>query len=276
MSAPLAPPPAADPLRETLEDRVYRSSLGEGNRAVAGASPWETVPVTVAVVALFAGVVALLGRQVHPGGEPPRTVALVLQEGPDAPVRVPAGGAVPAPAPRTGPPAPAPAAPPPPKPQPPPPDLASQAVPDAAPKEWPTEDHSRDYGGLAGGEAGSGGGTGGGPGTGSGPGGPGAGETAGGRGQVVDLPFSLVQVKEQPPPPDYPPLARSAGIQGTVIVEVLVGADGIPMSVRALSGPYALRATAEAYARAMKFKPHLENGKPTAARFQLDMPFRLK
>jgi protein TonB len=92
----------------------------------------------------------------------------------------------------------------------------------------------------------------------------------------VDLPFSLVQVKEQPPPPDYPPLARSAGLQGTVIVEVLVGADGIPMSVRALSGPYALRATAEAYARAMKFKPHLENGKPTAARFQLDMPFRLK
>lgn len=274
MSAPLAPPPAADPLRETLEDRVYRSSLGEGNRAVAGASPWATVPVTVAVVALCAGLAALLGRRANPGVEPPGTVALVLQEGPEAPVRVPAGGArVPAPAPRPEPPAPAPAAPPPPTPmpQPLPPDLDSQAVPDAVPEALPREDHSRDYGGPGGG--GGGGGTGGGPGPGSGPG---AGEAAGGRGRVVDLPFSLVQVREQPPPPDYPPLARSAGIQGTVIVAILVGTDGIPISVRALSGPYALRPTAEAYARAMKFKPHLENGKPTAARFQLDMPFRLK
>jgi hypothetical protein len=60
-----------------------------------------------------------------------------------------------------------------------------------------------------------------------------------------------------------------------VVLQIQVGANGVPISVRSLSGPYLLRATAEAYAMACRFFPPTQNGVPQAFDFMLTMPFNL-
>jgi protein TonB len=92
---------------------------------------------------------------------------------------------------------------------------------------------------------------------------------------VVALTSSQVQVKYQPPLPPYPRLAQLARIEGTVVVEITIGADGVPLRAQALEGPYQLRAAAEGYALAWRFRPHLENGVAMVARFDLSVRFRL-
>jgi protein TonB len=86
---------------------------------------------------------------------------------------------------------------------------------------------------------------------------------------------ATIKVLVQPPPPAYPESARAAHIQGTVIVELLVGPDGIPISAKALDGPVELRSTAEEYALKYRFSPALHDGKPQPIRFSLHLPFKI-
>ena len=95
-----------------------------------------------------------------------------------------------------------------------------------------------------------------------------------GKGGLVD--FSQLKVKYQPPAPPYPALAKIAKIQGTVVVEVFIGSDGIPTSAVSKEGPPQLRPSAEGYAMQWRFEPAFLNGKPVPARFRLTIPFRLR
>ena len=94
--------------------------------------------------------------------------------------------------------------------------------------------------------------------------------------QAAEVKFDQVQVIDQPNPPAYPAEAKSRRIQGTVVVSVTVNKKGIPVKVEALSGPEELRSTAVGYAKVWKFAPVLIKGKAVTARFQLEMPFKLK
>jgi protein TonB len=145
-------------------------------------------------------------------------------------------------------------------------------VPDVAPKALPKEDLTMRYASSQSSNSGvPGGGV-------SGSVGPATGMTVAGSGavHVVDFDFSQMKTKFQPPAPAYPPLAKIARIQGTVVVEITVGPDGIPISAHAVEGPAQLRQTAEAYAMSWKFEPAMLNGVPQTARFKLTMPFKLR
>ena len=93
---------------------------------------------------------------------------------------------------------------------------------------------------------------------------------------VHDFAFNKVHVRHQPEAPAYPAEAKAKRIQGTVVVVLVVGADGVPESAEATEGPEALRPTAVAYAKEWRFEPALVDGKPVKARFKLTMPFRLR
>ena len=256
---------------EPLEDLVYRPRLATGNRHVRGANPWIAVPVTL----LGYLALGLLGWQLvqHSKSlltEAPKTVSVELQDvsegdAPQAPAPLPAAGGPPPGAIEKA------DAPPPPMP----------ANSDVAPEKPPTELPTQDLSGTAfpappaTGPAGTGSGAGpgaGGTGEGTGPGAAGSGQSV----KVVDYDFQQIKVIYLPPPPPYPPLAKSAHVQGTVKVELIVGTDGVPASVRAVEGPMMLRATSEAYAARMRFRPETENGIPVYARFLLTMPYTLK
>jgi len=95
-------------------------------------------------------------------------------------------------------------------------------------------------------------------------------------------------VKYQPPALNFrPPLGAQPGkiagtletvgrFQGAVIVQLLVGTDGVPSEVKVLSGPVDLRPMAIEHAKQWRFNPATLNGKPAPAYYKLELPFRLK
>lgn len=93
---------------------------------------------------------------------------------------------------------------------------------------------------------------------------------------IADFDFSRIEVVHRPKAPAYPAEAKAAGIQGTVVVELVIDKEGVPTQTRVIEGPEALRETALAFAQEWRFAPAMVDHKPVPARFKLVMPFRLK
>lgn len=97
-----------------------------------------------------------------------------------------------------------------------------------------------------------------------------------GTGKVEDFDFSVIKVASMPPQPPYPPAARMNRVQGTVVVEVVIGTDGLPVTVSALEGPGPLLAYSLEYAMKWRFVPARLHGKAEWARFKMNLNYRLR
>jgi protein TonB len=91
------------------------------------------------------------------------------------------------------------------------------------------------------------------------------------------VPFWKVEVKPQPvsvPTPNYPELARQAGIEGQVVVAALVDTDGSIISAEVMksSGNQSLDQAALEAAYRAKFTPARQRDKPV--RVQVSIPYR--
>jgi protein TonB len=75
--------------------------------------------------------------------------------------------------------------------------------------------------------------------------------------------------------PEYPEEARQQSIQGPVVLEVGIGADGEVREVKAVSGPRLLADAALAAVKQWRFKPRKVNGKPTEMQARITLNFRL-
>ena len=64
--------------------------------------------------------------------------------------------------------------------------------------------------------------------------------------------------------PVYPPEARSSGVQGTVVLHVLIDQEGRVQTATAISGPDALRQSAVEAVSQWVYQPFLLNGERTA------------
>ena len=73
----------------------------------------------------------------------------------------------------------------------------------------------------------------------------------------------------------YPVLAREAGIDGTVVVQVLVGKDGKVKKAVAIEGPEVLMSAAVAAAKTALFKPALQATSPVEVWVQIPVSFSL-
>jgi len=58
----------------------------------------------------------------------------------------------------------------------------------------------------------------------------------------------------------YPLLAQQMKVQGSVLLQVLIGADGAIRDLRVLSGPAILASAARDAVRQWRFKPYVQNG----------------
>ena len=128
-----------------------------------------------------------------------------------------------------------------------------------------------------GGGAGTGTGTGIGPGTGSGLG-PGSGGGSGGGayrpGSGIELPRLLLEVK-----PQYTADAMRAKIQGTAILDCVVGADGAVGEcdvVRSLDSTFGLDHEAVRAARQWRFAPGRRQGQPVPVLVTIELMFTLR
>jgi TonB family protein len=76
-------------------------------------------------------------------------------------------------------------------------------------------------------------------------------------------------------PPIYPPLAKAAGVQGTVKLQIRVGADGHVKDVTVISGhPLLIEAAADA-AKQYVYKPTILNGQAVQVLTEVEIVFRL-
>jgi protein TonB len=75
--------------------------------------------------------------------------------------------------------------------------------------------------------------------------------------------------------PEYPPIAQSARVQGIVIVETVIGADGLVQDARVLRSIPLLDQAALDAVRQWEFVPTLLNGAPTPIVMTMTVNFTL-
>lgn len=93
---------------------------------------------------------------------------------------------------------------------------------------------------------------------------------------VNDADFAAITVLSSPRPPAYPAEAMAAHIEGTVVVALVVGPDGVPISAQGVDGPPELHKATEDYFIEWRFSPVLLKGIPQTVRFKLTAPWRLR
>jgi len=75
--------------------------------------------------------------------------------------------------------------------------------------------------------------------------------------------------------PKYPPQARQARIQGTVVLQAVIGKDGRVQSVQVMSGPSMLTKAAADAVKQWRYKPFSLDGQPVEADAQINVNFKL-
>jgi len=87
---------------------------------------------------------------------------------------------------------------------------------------------------------------------------------------VEELPEAITKAQ-----PVYPDLAREAGVDGTAMVQALVGKDGRVKDTRVVKSIAMLDGAAEAAVKQWVFKPALSNNKPVAVWVAVPVKFTL-
>ncbi|MDR1840803.1 MAG: TonB family protein [Holophagales bacterium] len=78
-----------------------------------------------------------------------------------------------------------------------------------------------------------------------------------------------------PPKPPYPLMARLVNQDASVTLAVVIGADGLPDSLRVIDGPSSFQSTAIEYVKQWRFNPATVHGQPVAAAIFFELPFSL-
>jgi len=74
----------------------------------------------------------------------------------------------------------------------------------------------------------------------------------------------------------YPLLGQHTRVQGSVVLQAIVGADGTIQNLRVLSGPAILTAAAQQAVREWRFKPYLQNGQPVETKATITVNFSIR
>jgi periplasmic protein TonB len=75
--------------------------------------------------------------------------------------------------------------------------------------------------------------------------------------------------------PQYPPLAKQARIQGTVVLQALIGKDGSIQNLHVVSGHPMLTNSALEAVKEWKYKPYYLNGEPVEVETTINVNFSL-
>ena len=75
--------------------------------------------------------------------------------------------------------------------------------------------------------------------------------------------------------PTYPPIARAAGVQGTVVVEAVISKAGVIESLHVVSGPLMLQNAALQAIREARYRPYRLNDVPVEVQTTITVNFRI-
>jgi TonB family protein len=74
----------------------------------------------------------------------------------------------------------------------------------------------------------------------------------------------------------YPILAQQSKVQASVVLQALIGADGMIQNLRVLTGPPILSTAAQEAVRPWHFKPYLQNGQPVETKAKITVNFVIR
>jgi|HubBroStandDraft_2_1064218.scaffolds.fasta_scaffold56301_2 TonB family protein len=74
----------------------------------------------------------------------------------------------------------------------------------------------------------------------------------------------------------YPLLAQRMNVEGSVVLEALIGTDGIIQNLHVLSGPAILAPAAQQAVKEWKFKPVMQNGQAVETKAKITVNFAIK
>ena len=73
-----------------------------------------------------------------------------------------------------------------------------------------------------------------------------------------------------------PLLGQHSRVQGSVVLQAVVGVDGSIENLRVISGPAILTTAAQQAVRAWRFKPYLQNGQPVETKARITVNFSIR
>jgi protein TonB len=91
----------------------------------------------------------------------------------------------------------------------------------------------------------------------------------------VHLSPGTVQVVSHPVDPSYPLLAKQMKVQGSVVLQALIGKEGNIQDLQVLSGPTILSAAAREAVKQWRFKPYLQSGQPVETEARITVNFTI-
>ncbi len=83
------------------------------------------------------------------------------------------------------------------------------------------------------------------------------------------------QVLSHPVGPNYPLLAREMKVQGSVVLDAVIGRDGTIQDLHIVSGPAILASAALEAVRQWHFKPYYQNGQPVETEARITVNFTI-
>jgi protein TonB len=91
----------------------------------------------------------------------------------------------------------------------------------------------------------------------------------------VQMSTDASAVVTRPVSPSYPLLARQMKVQGSVILQALIGRDGVIQNLRVVSGPHILASAAEDAVRQWHFKPHFQGSEAVETQAKITVNFTI-
>ncbi len=91
----------------------------------------------------------------------------------------------------------------------------------------------------------------------------------------VQMSSDASEIVSRPVRPNYPLLARQMKVEGSVILQALIGRDGIIQNLRVVSGPNILASAAQDAVRQWHFKPHFQGAEPVETQAKITVNFTI-
>jgi len=91
----------------------------------------------------------------------------------------------------------------------------------------------------------------------------------------VQMSADTAEIVSRPVKPDYPLLARQMKVQGSVILQALIGRDGMIQGLRVVSGPPILASAAQEAVKQWHFKPHFQGAESVETQARITVNFTI-
>ena len=94
-------------------------------------------------------------------------------------------------------------------------------------------------------------------------------------GERVQMSSDTAEIVSRPVKPGYPLLARQMKVQGSVILQALIGRNGLIQDLRVVSGPPILASAAQEAVKQWHFKPHYQGAEAVETQARITVNFTI-